>query len=1031
MVTPVAKLLALLMAASLLACAFEEEEPPGSRLDGDAVETGWPVLPFKWTARMPGIAQRLTARAGETWTLDFDLEVDLTRYHKRYGKFTQIIAAVRGERRYGEDGFFRSGSSTFAISSNFTTAGVPMERFDAWPKFRLLHGKDGSPLEAVQAFPLKEGGLAQVHNLRGKLQVKVPADIKAGYWEPHFYVLVRVAGVADPEHLGAYGFEWNGWSPPALPLVKVGEPAKPYMPWTILADYKAAGRAGTLPEEYRGKAQLLARSGFPSQLILPPRDRAVQVGFPSIFPQGSTLPVDGGFAVIPESLQHFLHFDSGEVEASVEGPDGVQDLGQRRIEKWEGPPRLSGGGYKPDMTRTGEYRFKLRGTMRDAFGREFRGGGTYKVFVALPLTFSTSCKPGNSFPLGNVYPPKVNVLPPFPAQVKVEVEHYPNSDVTRKVTWVGQGRANRFGHYVTHDKPPYRFTEVGEYHSTVTASYTDAMGRLWMGAQTSTGVVADSDNSQLVLHGTRSFPYNREEKKRWNGAVKRFENRPNVLSSFMLYSPFISQDPYLPYNGGDTLFLSSNSSEENIIEPTFSMDVKDPQLKRRLVAAHTNASGMISQFHQPYKEDWLYFKDVIRLSQDSFSWFPANDPKLDELPVVTVGKDGLHGFTNPDRRRFQAYNILGIVRPGFPVMTSAYQSDAIGLYWKASPNRFGFHLASGFNGDLPGDVYRIQAGAVLKDLETGKNHYDLYASTITVQSSDVTNDSTSILGPGSRPISYAGGRPHKLFLAADSHDALEVGEKIGLGGAVFPAVRADVVWTVTKPSGAKVLVKARATHMGAVGGKPLVDVDEPGIYWVKVDVSHGELTGDFPGTRDGRFWHCAVPRDNPVLLRSTLGPVTRVPDAKEIRIPLTWPATLKNVKLSWGVLMPGQLLDQGDVRPATNANTWEYPFDPVQVAVQFPNFDVRDFSSGEWKVGETVVFQFFLEGEDADGNKQFDALRMAMRRDKVFNYRAMMAKPAAGGHPAGIPGGPAMDSAAPKMPASPHPPTSSPHAGQR
>jgi len=1027
---------ALALAAALLACACSlemEHDFPGSRMVGRGqVETGWPVLPFKWKARFQGLDQRLKASPGGGWTLDFTVDVDLSRHEKRYGKFTHIIAAVRAERRYDDKGFFRSGSSTFSVSSNFTTTGVPMERFDSWPRFRLLHGKDGSPFEAVKSFPLEQGGLARKHTLRGKLQVKLPADISAGYWEPHFYMLVRVDGVAYPVHLGEYGFEWNGWFPPALPLVEVGSPAKPYMPWTILADYKVAGRAGTLPEEYRGKAQLLARSGFPSRLILPPARRTVHVGFPTLFPQGSTLPVDGGFAVIPEQLQHFISFESGQVKARLRGPDGETELGQRRVVDEPGHgPRLGNDGFQVDMTRTGEYRFTLEGTIRDAFGREFRGGGTYRVYSALPLTFSTSCKPGNSFPVGSIYPPKVNVLPPFSADVKVEVEHYPNSDPARKVTWLGQGRANRFGHYVTHDKPPYRFAEVGEYHSKVTARYRDVKGRLWMGQQTSTGVIADPADKTIVLHGARSFPYNREEKKRWNGAVKRFEGRPNVLSSFMLYSPFISQDPFPPYNSADTLFLSSNGSEENIIEPTFSVDVGDPELKRRLVKAHTLASGMISQFHQPYKEDWLYLKDVIRLSQDSFSWFPAKDPSLDELPVLTVGKDGLHGFTFPHKRRFQAYKVIGIVRPGFPVMTSAYQSEAIGLYWKASPNRFGYHLSSGFNGDLAGDVYRVQAGAVLKDLETGKNHYGLYNSSITVQSSDETDDTTSILGPGARPVTFAGGRPQKIFLAADTHDVLEVGEKMGFGGAVFPTIPAEVTWTVTKPSGRQILVKGRGTPMGVVGGKPLVDADEPGIYRVKVRVRHGKLRGDFPGTRDGRFWHCVVPRDNAELLRTTLGPVTRITGAEELRIPVTWPAGLKKVKLSYGVLMPGQLLAQGEVRPVKNS--WEYPFDPVQVAVQYPNFDVRDFSTGEWKLGETVVFQFFLEAEDDQGQKQYDALRLALRRDKLFNYRAMKRAAPAGGHPHGVPGGPPTAEPPPPAPgtsASPHPPTH-PHASKR
>ncbi|MDP6582096.1 MAG: hypothetical protein QF681_15690, partial [Vicinamibacterales bacterium] len=41
----------------------------------------------------------------------------------------KLVVGVLGELRYDEQGYYRSGSSTFALSSNLTTTGAPIERF--------------------------------------------------------------------------------------------------------------------------------------------------------------------------------------------------------------------------------------------------------------------------------------------------------------------------------------------------------------------------------------------------------------------------------------------------------------------------------------------------------------------------------------------------------------------------------------------------------------------------------------------------------------------------------------------------------------------------------------------------------------------------------------------------------------------------------------------------------------------------------------------------------------------------------------
>jgi len=552
---------AWLLAACLLAAGCQMT-PFDPHFDGaDAVVRGV-IEPFHWAVGVSKISPGLSIAPGDTWGFDFEVEVDLRRYEAKQGKFTHLIVALRGERRYDREGFYRSGASTFALSSNFTTTGIPVERYDGWPRFKLLHGKDGSPFEAVKSFALDAGEpTAKVHHLAGHLDVRVPVDVPQGHYDPCVYVLVRVEGVKHPVHLAMFGYEWNDeLSPPSLPLLKVGEAATPKVPWAILTDFVTMGRAGTLPEEYRGKVQLCSRSGFPSELILPPSRYEITPSFPSVFPRDTLAPVDGGMAVIPAEHVSYLKFADGKASCIIDGPQGTVDLGTKRfIGQREKGPMFERGGFSADMRRTGRYLVHLNGTIGEQFGRQFEGGGTYVVNIANPLTFSTSCKPGSGFLVGNGYPAKVNVIPPFPAAVEVKVEYYPDSDASRKITWVGEGHANRFGHFTPHGVSPLIFDEPGEYKSTVTARFVDNRENLWMGRQVSVGVVAPNDPT-LVLHGVRSFPYNNRMNLPYNGGVKRYVDRQNIAVSLMPETPYLLQDPFAPYDPRDTLFIPSNFS---------------------------------------------------------------------------------------------------------------------------------------------------------------------------------------------------------------------------------------------------------------------------------------------------------------------------------------------------------------------------------------------------------------------------------------------------------------------------------------
>ena len=953
--------------------------------------------PFPWRARVR-LPSTLSFRPGQQLITDVTLDVDLRPHDAaRYGRFTQLIVALTGELQYDDQGRYRTGRASGALSTNFTTAGIPVEYFDGWPRVGKLHGRHRAALEAVRSFELGAAAkLARRHRFQGELTVQLPAGLAAGWYRPQLLVFVRVQGVADPVHLTAFADNWNEAQHMVLPLIKVGDAATPRMPWTILSQVKYRGQAGTLSDEDRRTVGLVPRAGFHSLFIIPPGKYRVSPGLPTIFPKSNIPFIAGGDVVIPERLHNYLRLGQGSLSLKVQGPGGSSDLGSRRLRPTGDPAAQLGAGFAVDMTRTGRYALTLTGHVDEKYGRRFEGGGRYSVHVARPLSFSTSCKPGSSFLVGGAYPPKVNINPPFPAQVELLVDFFPNSDVARKIRWSAVGRANRFGHFAPHKKP-LLFDQPGEYRSRVVARFTDGRGQLWMGEQSSTGVVAPQTPGVVRLHGTRSFPYGLRAGRRHNGGVKRFRGRPDMSTSFLPSSPTMLPDPYVPYDPRDTLFVATGGYHESLVEPHFSVAVSDAQLRGRLLKAHSVRSFLVPPMYQPVRGAWLFLKDVVQLSTDSGGWFPTSraGPRspatTDELPVLPVNAAGLHPFAQPAKNSVEAYTIMGVFRPGFPVMTAVHQRDAIGLYWLTSPNRFAYHFNNGPNGDLPGDLYRVQGGVVIKDRVAGKNYYDAYSAAIAVTEPGL--DATAIRAPGERPLVTVAGREHRLFLATDTHDSLEVGERLGLGGMVFPAVRAQVTWTVTSPGGQTVTLRARADRLGIARGG-MVPVSEPGLYRVKVRVRHGKLTGDVVGTRDGSYFVCAVAPNAPQLLSTTLAGVTSVDPREGLRVPLTWPQKLTGARLHWGVLMPGQVLDQGHLRP--RANRHEYPLEPLHLAHQFANLDVRNFTTGRWGLADTVVLQFFLEGS-IGGARVFDSLRLVLRKDRLYNYRAMMKPARAGG----------------------------------
>jgi len=114
--------------------------------------------------------------------------------------------------------------------------------------------------------------------------------------------------------------------------------------------------------------------------------------------------------------------------------------------------------------------------------------------------------------------------------------------------------------------------------------------------------------------------------------------------------------------------------------------------------------------------------------------------------------------------------------------------------------------------------------------------------------------------------------------------------------------------------------------------------------------------------------------------------VSHVPGGEDVVIPLSWPKTVKNVKLTYSIMMPGTVLDEGERR--IDGRHYKLVVRPEQLSIQYPFIDTVDYASGRKIMADTIVVVVFLEGEK-DGEKVYDTTRLILRGRTLFNARAM------------------------------------------
>ncbi len=844
----------------------------------------------------------------------------------------------------------------------------------------------------------------------------VPENLPAGHyvgriqWQlPMHHRMAPTTGRNEIEH--------GGGAQSLTPVLRIGAAAPPRIPWVLLGNTLSNGTRGVVAREDKSSFDFGTKVTFNADKFIIPKDsavtkRPVKYRLEPILPTVSF--IFGGPARPVPPLVNFS-FPSGELQVAVQRPDGqTDDLGKKpfRAARAKGPNEHGFGSsslnavyelttldrnFEYEFPAYGHYVVTMQGWVQDAGGTKYHGGGAYDVYVAKTLDLDLGTFLGTPFQVGDEMAPVVHVRPMIPAEVRIDLKLFPNSDAKKKIARTVSGRANAFGYF--HPGPKAEkltLSAPGEYVVDVTATYTDEDGVLWMGAARGASVV-ETPNTKLIARGQRGLTdpnHNITDRPAW------FTMR-NI-------DPFGSEErqkgalpqAYYPYFSGDVVWATDGT-----------------------------ASGIfpVINLHDPEK--------ITKLGQFHRGPGDRNEVAAGEIEVAfpPIGPERLPAVQYPELIKTWAYYYISTQRPGVTVRSFVGSGEVQRAYWQFD-DPYNLQLGNGPQGDLPDDIKLQYGGLVYRDPEAGIHQYAIYGS-MTVMIPRGTKRGMRTFppfqgaagGPNGGPLLTLKGKDIDIFftpVGVMPGSVLEVGDTFALAGPVWPTLPSLVEATVTAPSGKQHTIKTRANKIGHVH-VPSANfvVDEPGVHTVNVRVTHDGMTsagqvekpyptGGVLGTDDGTYVFYVVPKgsakalviDTPaqgaLLAVAPPGfppgpppgpnkprpgprnppppgpnPPGRHPESRPFVIEGTVPENLKEVAVHYTVNLTGTVLESGTL--PVERGTFAYAYDLRKLNKLFTNLDLDG--------ADTVVVSLVVTGEDSSGKLT------AVARQVLFQGREVLA----------------------------------------
>jgi len=882
-------------------------------------------------------------KPGDTVTVDATLQV--SPQHLRNLSAAGIPAdsfcmLVTAERTFDPWGHLRLPSDQY-MSTLVTPTGLPIEGGAQGASTTRFGGAFRTPLDALVRVPVSALSVmpsdkrAMLH-----MSAQLPKDLPPGLYRMRIdFGVMRGTSYYS---LNGDGFAampfFRGQQPQSYvysPLIAADGTAatgekitataiKARVPWVLLNNYNSNGYKGVVADEDSPYFAVSPRNLIQDDVILPRFDNSNKPLTYSLEPQFLADTIDGCWN-IPWDLA------SGEYAVEVTGPDGVAvSLGKYPFVgangQWPTTRRTAITAWKPPAY--GLYKVKASGYILDIYGNRYEGGGTYRFWIGKRMTLATATFQGMPYPVGSIYGRDTAFSPAVPADVSVTATLYPNSDpaLAQTVTW--SGKANAAGVYgALQGAKNLPLSAPGEYCARVTATYTDKDGHLWVCSMRHAGVVYDP-NGPIVARG-KKLAVNGQYLERGETKTEGYIDTSNGNE--------VLQHLNFPYNASDVLLLASDGQGANKIIPTMTYEFK---------------------------------KDAQR-----------NDAGLNGIGVSNLQLQTSNGYSPhmfPEYITDWAYYYGSAARPGFVARFVVGETYIRAPYWSVSPNSFGGQINASSNGDMPGDIYRLMGGVVLRQKGAAPAYAGYISSGFLLPQGEKNN---RVIAPGSEDLTASTGQKGRVFLVGPRPGMTYlVGASFGAALQIDPIVPVNITFKMRYPDGRVLQTSGVSDQYGSFSAKDKFTLDVPGIYTYSIDADwngHPAVMPGLPATGGNLFVLEANPPAGATGLQLTVQDAATFDAVAGTHVTGTSTAEV----VHYTVVMPGAVLDEGDL-PVVNGK-FDYFLNPAELHGRATTYDVTNRVTGRPELGDVLHISLFAKERTGEGQDYHSFVRVIVRGNQI------------------------------------------------
>jgi hypothetical protein len=707
-----------------------------------------------------------------------------------------------------------------------------------------------------------------------------------------------------------------------------GGTIEPRIPFVLLYGYNSNGNRGVVAEEDQGRFALASRNLIWDEVVLPMYDTAQRPVSYSLEPQ---FPAD------TIELRSNIPWDStrGAIMVEVTAPDGKTSfLGlfpyTAKSGQWPTTRNAAVTAWRPAMY--GQYTVRLYGWLADIWGNLYQGGGTYRFWIANRMTMATATFQGFSYPVGARYGRDIGFAPAVPADVKIDAALFVNSDPAnvRRASW--SGKASPSGIYgAAQGAGNLPLDAPGEYWANILATYKDEKGHLWVCSMRHGGAVYPPD-SPIVARG-KKFAVGGKYVERGETRFEGYYDMTEQIGQLVHFN--------YPWNGGDVLLIASESQSANKIVPVLLYEAKD----KPMTTWDTRLNG-IAATNLQIKTSNGYSPHLCPEFITDMGYYYAAGPRPGFMSRFLVGEEGI----------------------AFP-------------YWHTSPNSFGGQFGASNNGDMPGDIYRLIGGAVLRPQGQTPSYAGYLASAFILPPASHNN---RVIAPGAEDLLGSTGERARFFLVGTRPGMMyETGTGFTPPVQIDPILPANVKFTLRYPDGQTAASTAKGDSFGSAVGARWV-LDQPGLYKFHVEGEWEGYRGIMPGlpAEGGDIYvvERGKPADAPEIKFNL--PVESTFDAAQgVRIPGTTTAET----VYFAAVIPGAVIDQGYLPVA--GGKFEYIFDPKRINERVPTYDILYRVNNTPQLGDIVHLTFFTKEKHAGGTPYHSFARIILRGNRMVVSR--------------------------------------------